>query len=349
MLHFLKFTKFPRFAGLAIVAPLLVSLALSCVVFAATQSKPLASPKASQQTSQRFATSPDAEGGANAPVLSDDPYILPSILKVEGGVQWRTLEKGLDVAEFTLMVSSGEPPVIAIRPLLKGASSDLVALRIDPAYFDFVLHMETAGKKLSMQEFAREEGLIAAINAGMFMQDNLTNTGYMRFGEQINNGHVASNFGAFFLAAPKKTGLPNARLVEKSALGSNIMQELSNYQLALQNYRLISSERKVLWPQGSAKHSISVLSCDPAGNIMLIMCRAQLSPVDFARILLRLPFGCQLTMYLEGGHQAGLFLANSGSESNKTETLWRGKYAARISANPSAAFILPNMIGVKRR
>ncbi|MEI3478052.1 MAG: hypothetical protein V8Q84_01855 [Bilophila sp.] len=61
---------------------------------------------------------------------------------------------------------------------------------------------------LSLGEWARRKDLVAAINASMYLPDGVTSTGYLRAGDVINNGRIASLFGAFFVAGPDAGDLP---------------------------------------------------------------------------------------------------------------------------------------------
>src|SRR4051812_28918805 len=80
---------------------------------------------------------------------------------------WRTLEPGLDVAAFK-----------SPTPALVG-DSRIHVLRVDPARFELRLINASAApekKARSARTWARERGLVAAINAAMYHDDNLTST-----------------------------------------------------------------------------------------------------------------------------------------------------------------------------
>lgn len=59
--------------------------------------------------------------------------------------------------------------------------------------------------------------------------------------------------------------------------------------MVVQNYRMISSDRRLLWKPGGPKHSISAVGRDGTGAILFILCREPITGVDFGALLLALP------------------------------------------------------------
>lgn len=115
---------------------------------------------------------------------------------------WEKLEEGLQLGLFSAQFDGGDP-------------FEVVFLRIDPAYFDFTVETASSEKQsLPLEAWATRKGLIAAINASMYLPDGVTSTGYLRTGETVNNGRVVSKFGAFFVAGPDSPDLPGADLLE---------------------------------------------------------------------------------------------------------------------------------------
>ena len=136
--------------------------------------------------------------------------------------------------------------------------------------------------------------------------DGVTSTGYLRTGGTINNGRVVSKFGAFFVAGPDSPDLPGADLLDRST--DDWENLLPHYSMVVQNYRMISSDRRLLWKPGGPKHSISAVARDGTGAILFILCREPITGVDFGALLLALPIDVRVVMYTEGGSLAGLFL-----------------------------------------
>lgn len=308
---------------------------------------------------------------------------------------WRILEKGLELGLF---------------PAQFGDSKfEVVVLRIDPAEFVFSVYtVSQNGRSLSLGEWARQHGLVAAINASMYLPDGVTSTGYLRAGETINNGRIVNKFGAFFVADPIRSGssenvlepagnaisemaaapelpaaahdspqplsgmsenktnsvvpfseatasfapvnsslkdvpdLPEADILDRSA--DNWEPLLSRYRMVVQNYRLISSDRRLLWTPGGPRHSIAAVGKDGAGRILFFLCREPLTGVEFGTLLLALPIDVHVVMYTEGGSQAGLLL-----DSATYRQIWMGRYLADIWTSGNLSAPLPNVIGIRRR
>jgi hypothetical protein len=180
------------------------------------------------------------------------------------------------------------------------------------------------------------------------LPDNLKNTGFMRNAAHVNNGRIVSNFGAFFMAGTHKEGLPQAVILEKSATDTKLKEKIADYDIVIQNYRLINSAGNILWPESQETHSISALSADENGNILFIFCKIPLSAADFSRVLLVLPLGIRLTMYLEGGVQAGLVSIQNFTalRLKKSYRVWQGVNSAITGLSAFENMPLPNVLGV---
>lgn len=274
---------------------------------------------------------------------------LPPVL-LPGDLIWREIAPGLESLELQLgrqkqAGDSGAALTVAPLPATaEKARGNLVILRTDPAKCEYSLHMASEnGQRRSLRACASEFGLDAAINAGMFLPDNLKNTGYMRNATHVNNPRIVANFGAFFLAGPVKKKLPPAVLLEKTELGDKLEQKIADYSIVVQNYRLTSAQGEILWPESLEVYSISALARDKQGRVMFVTAEYQLSAPDFARVLLLLPLEVDLVMYLEGGSQAGLAIAG-GTEGWRT---WRGRHGLLSGLGGPEEVELPNVLGVR--
>ena len=241
--------------------------------------------------------------------------------------QWTDVAPGLAVQEF----SSEEGPT-------------LLVLRIDPAQNDFVLgaaSLDGRGAR-PLGKWAEEYNLLAAINASMYLPDGLTSTGYMRYGEHINNGRQVSRFGAFFVAGPDRDDLPRAALLDRES--ANVSALLPHYRLVVQNYRMTTHDGKILWAEGGPLYAISAVGQDAQGNILFLHCREPIEAYEFASHAMSLPLQLRQLMYVEGGGQAGLLLRTSAlvrdvSGQSRNPLLVSGKYGVAV----------PNVIGVVGR
>lgn len=244
---------------------------------------------------------------------------------------WSDVDTGLQIAVFS-------PPETPEGPTV------LVALRIDPNVWDFSLHTATGdgGTPLSLGAWAERLGLTAAINASMYLPDVRTSTGYLRAGEHINNQRITTKFGSFFVADPDDPSLPGADLLDRTT--DPWSERLPHYRMVVQNYRLISANRRILWPQGGPVYSIAAVGQDASGSIIFLHCREPMTAYDFATMLLTLPLDIRDVMYVEGGPQAGLLL-----HTQEQTRIWMGRHRADFWGTGNAEAPLPNILGVKRR
>ncbi|MBQ9406491.1 MAG: phosphodiester glycosidase family protein [Desulfovibrio sp.] len=262
----------------------------------------------------------------------DDADALPDSLSLIGEdgppPGWRNLEPGLQFGEFQL----------------EDRAARLTVLRIDPGHFDFVLcaRSQHGGLGRTLRQWSEEHNLTAAINASMYLPDGSTSTGYMRQDEHINNGRLVRRFGAFFVAGPADPSLPAARILEKGT--PQWREQLDKYRLVVQNYRMISADRRILWSPGGPLYSISAVAEDGAGQILFLHCRRPIEAHSLARQLLQLPLDVRTVMYVEGGGQAGL-LIRSPALTHEEGGLSLGDLL--ITGNLRAT--LPNVLGVRRK
>lgn len=254
---------------------------------------------------------------------------------------WRELEPGMELCVFT-------PASDRFHPI------NIVVLRLDPEAVDFVLlSASERGESLSLAEWADSAGLAAAINASMYLPDARTSTGYMRNGEHENNARIVKNFGAFFVAGPRigrgdgphnapDLGLPRARLLDRDEDDWHPL--LSEYDVVVQNYRLISAGGRMLWVPGGPSYAVAALGQDRAGRILFIHCREPMTGAEFGEQLQALPLDLRVVMYVEGGPQAGL-LVRAGD----VNEIWVGRHVADFLTSGNKAAPLPNVIGARRR
>lgn len=244
---------------------------------------------------------------------------------------WITLAEGLMLGEFSPGWMS---PV---------TDDHILVLKVDPTRYSFRLlsALEHGEKSRSTREWCEEFGILAAINAGMY-RSNLRSTGYMRNYGHVNNRAVNPAFGAFILFNPKSPALPPVRWVD-SRRDKEWERYLKQYDSVVQNYRMISSGRKVNWPQQDKAHSTAALGMDKSGHVLFIFSRAPFTPYDFIDILLSLPIQIMEAMYLEGGDEASLCFLREGKWME-----WTGINNVLFLQPPEAPRI-PNVIGVVKR
>ena len=307
--------------------------------------------------------------GRNAVVASENGEETQQVLPV---IAWKLLRPGLELG-LTIL-----PESLKVFPGTEASSGKrsaaFVVLRIDSDLHSFELSMASeTGQAFSLADWSRKDGLVAGVNAAMYLPDNRTSTGYMRSGNSVNNSRMVERLVAFFVAGRRKPGIPEADIIERGS--ASWRERLEDYSIVVQNYRLISSDGRLLWPEGGSAHSIAVVAKDEKGRILFLLSQEPLSVERFAWYLARLHLDLSTVMYVEGGQQAGLFVCmenstkrvDGGEEegasqqlppelltgasvhaiSGGTAYIWKGRQSLLgTQGNPAAA--LPNVIGVKR-
>ena len=253
-------------------------------------------------------------------------------------IVWKRLVTGLDLARVVLSFPSQDNGDAALVGVFgpAGGKATATLLRIEPEHVVFTLHMASEKGFVPLADVAVRDNLVAAINAGMFQQDHITGTGYLKNASHTNNARVAANYGAFFVAEPYSKEMPRARLIDRHE--GDWQRTIAEYGIVMQNYRMNSLGGEVLWKRRDRLHSMSVLSQDIQGRVYFIFCPDMVQGTDFAAELLKLPLQLRTIMYLEGGSEAAL-LVRAG-DVDRVETgrhLW-GK---------GLGLSLPNILGVR--
>jgi len=243
---------------------------------------------------------------------------------------WQDLEAGLQFASFAASQAEN--------------ATYIDILRIDPALFRFSLHSASAEGQASrsLGSWADREELVLAINASMYLPDYHTSTGYLRYGAHVNNPRIHGRFGAFFVAEPDTSDLPQAAILDREC--DPWEERLPRYMLVAQNYRMIDADGKVLWLPGGSEHSIAAVGQDRQGHILFIHCRVPMTGEAFAAALLRMPLALRSLMYVEGGSQAAML-----ARCPALRRLWIGQSSIAFLQAPENGSPLPNILGARRR
>jgi hypothetical protein len=255
---------------------------------------------------------------------------LPSASAADGG--WTALGDGLELGRFPLD-GSGSPGAM------------VHVLRIDPRRWELTLHGLPRGESVgyTAREWSRREGLVAAINAGMYQADYRTHSGYMGA-----DGAVLSRGVNGYLSAaafdPVDPADPPFRIfdLDDVPLGSL----LPRYRRVVQNLRMVKRPGENRWSAQERRWSEAALGEDGEGRALFIFCGAPLPLDRLIAALLSLPLGIVAAQHLEGGSQAQLFVAAGG----RTVEFVGGYEGAFVAPDPGRpAWPIPNVVGVRAR
>ncbi|MEZ4685640.1 MAG: phosphodiester glycosidase family protein [Bacteroidia bacterium] len=247
--------------------------------------------------------------------------------------QWDSLETGLDLA-------------IAEAPIHTNIGDNrLYILRIDPAYFDFeIISAKTEDNRpRTAADWVEKHNLVAAINAGMYQTDHLTNVGFMKDHNKLNNGTFNKD-NSIVAFHPDNDSLSPFTILDRSC--DDFDKTLPHYQSASQGIRMLRCERNNVWSKQEKYWSTVAIGIDSKGRALFLFARTPYAVHDFIDMMLDLPIDLQRCMYLEGGPEASFVLrqpkkklTRMGSfetgflEDDSNDQLWR----------------IPNMIGIRRK
>lgn len=269
------------------------------------------------------------------------PRVLFFLLLVNSAVvpvvagDWRELAPGLELREFRISDRLGD---------LAGEQGVVAVIRIDPLRHEIRLGTALhSGRPLSVQEWSRQAGFTAVINAGMFRSDDrLRSTGYMRDGQVVVSNFFHPGYSAFLLFGPRDPSQPPVRWVDRK-LDNDWESLLDNYDGVIQNYRLISRDRENLWEPTDRRHSAAAIGLDRAGQLLFVHCRPRLSIHEFAQALLDLPLDLTGAMYVEGGADAAMYVQANGFVGR-----WVGEYQTDFFQGSNKNFWpAPNVLGIR--
>jgi len=247
-------------------------------------------------------------------------------------VSWRTLQPGVELASIPAgTMPSGKPGL-------------LYAVRVDAERAKVGVGLASEGQagKRTAGEWCRASRFAVAINLGMFQTDHRSNVGYLRHGRHMNNRRWNSYRSAVAINSSKPSLPPVLWLdFEKSKPD----RRLAEYDIVVQNLRLISKARKNVWSRSDRRWSEAALAVDSRGRLLFLFSRAPYAMRDFNDLLLRLPLDVAGAMHVEGGPEASLSIHVPGLDLDLS-----GSYETGFLPDDSNAqqWPIPNVLGVVR-
>jgi len=239
---------------------------------------------------------------------------------------WKRIDDGLFLGEFD--------------------SQKITLLRIDPKYYSFRLLCASENNKLRMtaKQWCQKNNLISAMNAGMFQADGITNVGYMKNFNHMNNPRLNTQYKAILAFNPLDTTVPEVQIIDMKCQDFEGLR--AKYQTLVQSIRMISCRQENVWQKQNKLWSITAFGMDKSGNGLFIFAEPAYSVHDLSNLLLSLPVSLFNAMYLEGGPQATLYLS-----ANRIELEKIGSYDTSLNENDflKIALPLPNVIGIVRK
>lgn len=221
--------------------------------------------------------------------------------------EWSVLGPGVEHAE---LVSTGAASPVA------PATGRFHVVRIDPHRARLRAVMASQGASPAERQprtaaaWCQRERLVAAINLGMFLDDNVRNVGHAEGAGHVNQPRWVGKYKSVLAFAPRRPGLPAAVMVDLDTPGAR--DKLADYGTVIQNLRLIKGPGQNVWSEPAdrppRRWSEAAVALDRAGRVLFLFSRAPYSMAEFNRRVLALPLDITHAMHVEGGPEASLSL-----------------------------------------
>jgi len=246
-------------------------------------------------------------------------------------IEWRPVIAGVSYAAI---------PIIRAMPL---GDPHLHVVRIDPrrARLRAAMASEVDGRRRTAAEWCAKSNLAMAINLGMFQGAPLSNVGYARQGEHLDNSRWNAYRSTLVFGA-KRPGIPAARLIDLDQPGAR--RQTDDYEAAVQNLRLIEAPGRSVWSRQSRRWSEAAIGMDAQDEILLLFCRSPFTMFEFNRLLLSLPLRVTRAMHVEGGPEASLSIHGGGWDLDLCGSYETG---FREDDGETHAWPIPNVVGVE--
>lgn len=277
--------------------------------------------------------------GAGAPTRFRTLLVVVVCLCVSSSVSaqngpWKKVEPGLHVGEFRVPHAS----------LTKDPS--LTIVKMDPGLYTLKLlcASEYGRVRMTLKDWCQKHGLIAGINAGMYLEDGIKSVGYMKNFDHVNNPRVNGSYKAMLAFNRLDPGVAQTQIIDLTCQDFELLRP--KYQTFVQSIRMIGCRQENVWAKQSKRSSIAALGIDKNGEVLFLFTEAPYSGHDFINLLLSLPISIRNALYLEGGPPANLYLSTSDTDLERV-----GMIGSDPEEEPfrTALRLLPNIIGIARK
>jgi hypothetical protein len=266
-----------------------------------------------------------ATAPATAPVRPGTTAGPDPITAADG---WSVLLPGLELGEFASTRAQGGDGRIRI-------------LRIDPARWRLRLFNASApseGRPLTAREWATRHHLAAAINASMYQSDMRSSVSLMRTAGHVNNPRLSKD-RAILAFDPLDATLPPAQIIDRECQDFDAIGP--GYGTLVQSIRMISCRGANVWAPQPRAFSTAAIGVDAQGRVLFIHARAPHTTHDLIDALLGLSIGIKGAMYVEGGHEAQMFV-----RAGEREMEFLGE-SGGAATGANLAWPIPNIVGVE--
>ena len=234
--------------------------------------------------------------------------------------------------------------LLEIKPETGRAAGRVHVLRIDPNFVKLKLLLASEHDKQSRTaaSWCKDFGLIAAINAGMYGKDFLTNVGYLQNGTYIQNKRWSRGYKSVLAFDTRKAEIPQAIVIDLDE--PEAMKKVQDYNVVVQNLRLIKGDGINVWEKSEKKWSEAAVGMDRLGRILFLFCRSPYPMAEFNEIIKSSGLAVMKLMHMEGGPVASMSVRTKNLNMDIS-----GSYETGMKQDDTneRQWPIPNVIGVQ--
>jgi hypothetical protein len=234
--------------------------------------------------------------------------------------------------------------LLEIKPEADRPGGRIHVLRIDPnlARLKLLLASEHDNISRTAAAWCRDFGLVAAINAGMYGKDFLTNVGYLQNGTYIQNKRWSRGYKSVLAFDSRRIDIPQAIMIDLDE--PDAMKKVQDYNVVIQNLRLIKGDGVNVWGKSEKKWSEAAVGMDRSGRILFMFCRSPYSMVEFNEIVKSSGLAVMRLMHMEGGPVASMSVRSRNLNLDIS-----GSYETDMKKDDmnEMQWPIPNVIGVQ--
>lgn len=258
----------------------------------------------------------------------------------------------IDVGELVEPVEALRPGVVVERrrgPTTQSSDADdgvVTLVRFDMSRFR--LRLLAAGSAdtstwRSLPEWARDEGLVAAINAAMFEPDGRA-SGLMVTGG-VERSPDVERFGGVLAFDPRSSSDAAFSMTGRDCDGGEVASLRARYDSVVTNLRLLGCDGEPIAWVDERRYSSAAFGLDRDGRFVLIHARTPYRMRDLSRWLADPSLGLTQVHYVEGGPKATVLVARPAGD----PLLLLGRRGDDAGGGSRGARPLPNVLGLIER
>lgn len=231
--------------------------------------------------------------------------------------------------------------VVEPKPAAGDGLAHVVRIDASVATLGFGLASENEGTLRTAKEWCDDRGFSVVINAGMYGTDYVSNVGYLRHREHLNNRAWNKKYLSALAFHPTEKGAPPASMVDLDAPG--VKAKALPYASVVQNLRLIKAPGVGVWRPNGEAWSEALVGQDKAGRVLFIFVRTPFEMAELTTRLLALPLELVRAMHVEGGPEASLSIHSKAL----TLDLGGGRRSGFFGSDATKQWRIPNVVGVR--